>query len=250
MRARRAFKTAAILVMLFAIGGCGLWGKSKAPDYSKTSPEYLYQEGVQYYQKGKYEKAIELFQAIKEEHPLSKYAILAEIGIADSYFSDKKYGDAEANYVDFINLHPTNGNIPYAMYQVGICHYEQMASVDRDQTETLKAKKELEKLVARFPDSKYSLMAQKALMEIRKRLAEHEFYVGEFYFRTSRYQAALKRFEVVARDYANLGLDYKTLYFIGESKRLLAETDKSKPGKDKMEDRETNITENYKAMPK
>src|SRR5512136_704220 len=111
--------------MLFAIGGCGLWCKSKAPDYSKTSPEALYQEGVQFYQKGDYDKAIEVFQALKEEHPLSKYAILAEIGIADSYFSDKKYGDAEANYVDFTNLHPTNSNLPYAMYQVGMCHFEQ-----------------------------------------------------------------------------------------------------------------------------
>lgn len=213
-----------LLLLVSFLGGCGWWKKwGKPPDYSRSKPENLYQEGVGYYQKGDYEKAVEVFQALKEEHPLSEYALLAEIGIADSYFSDKKYGDAEANYSDFINLHPTNTNIPYAMYQIGMCHFQQMMSIDRDQTETIRAKKEFEKLISRYPESKFSIMAEKVLQECKRRLAEHEFYVGEFYFKHDKYRAALKRFELIAREYPNLGLDYKTAYFIKESKKLLAE---------------------------
>jgi outer membrane protein assembly factor BamD len=98
-----------------------------------------------------------------------------------------------------------------------------MYSVDRDQTETIRARKEFEKLIARFPSSKFSFMAEKMLRECKKNLGEHEFYVGHFYFKKKEYKAAMKRFETITRDYANLGLDYKVNYFIDETKRRLAE---------------------------
>ena len=47
------------------------------------------------------------------------------------------------------------------------------------------------------------------MKESKQKLAEHEFYVGEFYFNRKQYKAALKRFETITRDYPNLGLDYK-----------------------------------------
>jgi outer membrane protein assembly factor BamD len=47
--------------------------------------------------------------------------------------------------------------------------------------------------------------------------------VGQFYFRQKKYRAALKRFETIARNYPNIGLDYKLEYYIDETKRRLAE---------------------------
>ncbi len=165
---------------------------------------------------------------LKEEYPLHNLAILADIGIADSYYSDKEYMEAESAYSDFITLHPTNENVPYAIYQMGMCHYNQIETIDRDQTATIKAKKEFEKLVSRYPDSKFSTMAEKLLRECKQKLAEQEFYVGQFYFKQKKYQAALARFETVARDYANIGLDYKVEYFINETKAKIAEEEKLK----------------------
>jgi outer membrane protein assembly factor BamD len=213
-----------ILIAIFSLSGCGWWKHMwERSDRVKGTPEALYQRGYEAYQYGFYKKAIEHFQRLRDEYPLSKLAILAELGIADSNFSDENYGEAEMAYNDFINLHPTNENVPYAMYQVGMCHYNQMYSVDRDQTETIRARKEFEKLIARFPSSKFSFMAEKMLRECKKNLGEHEFYVGHFYFKKKEYKAAMKRFETITRDYANLGLDYKVNYFIDETKRRLAE---------------------------
>lgn len=185
------------------------------------TPEGLYEYGCSRYQDGKYKKAIEAFQRLKEEYPLSKFAIMAELGIADSYFSQKEYIDAEMYYNDFISLHPTNENLPYVIYQLGMCHYKQMYSIDRDQTETLKAKKEFERLISRFPSSKFAFMSEKKLKDCMQRLGEHEFYVGHFYFKIKKYRAALKRFENVAREYPNLGMDYKVSFFLHETKRFI-----------------------------
>jgi outer membrane protein assembly factor BamD len=71
-------------------------------------------------------------------------------------------------------------------------------------------------------------MTEKTLRECKKNLAEHEFYVGYFYFKKKQYKSAMKRFEIIAKDYANLGLDYKVSYFLGETKKRIAREDASK----------------------
>jgi outer membrane protein assembly factor BamD len=227
LRHKKAFLL--LFVFVFVLSGCGWWkGLWERPERAKASPEVLYRSGKDAYQSGHYKKAIESFQRLKEEYPLHQMALLAELGIADSNFSNEDYSEAELSYNDFINLHPTNENLPYAMYQLGMCHYNQILTIDRDQTETKKAAKEFERLIARCPTSKFSFMAENMLRKCRQKIGEHEFYVGEFYFKRKRYKAALKRFEVITKDYAGLGLDYKTGYFIGEAKKRIAEQEAKK----------------------
>ena len=194
----------------------------------RNSPEALYIRGSAEFQDGSYKKAREYFIRLKDEYPLHSLAILAELGIADSFFTDKQYPEAENAYSEFLSMHPTNEHIPYVLYQLGMCHYNLKGTIDRDQTETIKASKEFERLIARFPDNKFSLAAGKYLRECKQELAEQEFYVGQFYFRQKKYSAALNRFELIARNYANLGLDYKVEYYIGETKRKIAEEEKLK----------------------
>jgi outer membrane protein assembly factor BamD len=129
-----------------------------------------------------------------------------------------------------------------------MCHYNQMEDTDRDQTETIKAKKEWEKLVARYPESKFSAMAEKLIRECKQKLAEQEFYVGRFYFRQKKYQAALSRFEKVARDYANVGLDYKVEYYINETKIKIAEEEKLKLKKEAEKEKTKKIVMTNKSF--
>ncbi|HLA27463.1 MAG TPA: outer membrane protein assembly factor BamD [Syntrophales bacterium] len=205
--------------IIFAISGCAWW---KSKDTSKSNPETLYKIGYDYYQKGSYEKAVESFQRLKDEYPLSDLAIRAEMGIADTRFSMEEYGSAETAYNDFVNLHPSNEDIPYVMHQIGMCHYKQLLTIDRDQTETWKALSEFEKLIARFPSSKFSFLAEKNVRECKKRIAEHDYYVGEMYFKMKKYKAAMRRFENILKNYSHLGLDYKVHFIIEETKKQLA----------------------------
>jgi len=226
---------ALLLPLIFS--GCSyfnLFSKSEKP---KASPELLYSQASAEFKDGHYKKAQEYFLKLKEEYPLHELAILAEIGIANSLYSDKEYAEAQNAYSDFVSLHPTNENVPYALYQLGMCHYNEIEDIDRDQTETIKAKKEWEKLVARYPESKYSAMAEKLIVECKQKLAEHEFYVGRFYLKQKKYKAALSRFEKVAKDYANAGLDYKIEYYINETKIKIAEEEKLKLKKEAEEEK-------------
>lgn len=210
-----------ILATVMMLSGCAWWTDLWTREMPKNTPDALYKAGYDYYQDGRYKKAAESFQRLKDLHPLHPLAILAEMGIADSHYSDGSYSEAELAYNDFMNLHPTNENIPYVIYQIGMCHYSQMLSIDRDQTETHRAKREFERLMSRFPGSKFAFMGDKRLKECKQKLAEHEFYVGEFYFNRKHYKAALKRFETITREYPNLGLDYKAQYYLVETARLM-----------------------------
>ena len=227
---RRSLLAALILTLLFtSLTGCAWWDRlwNREPRVRST-PEGLYQRGVEQYKKGDYKDAIATFSRLRDEYPLNPIALQAELGIGDSYFENEQYVDADVAYSSFVELHPTNPNVPYAMYQLGMCHYHQMQTIDRDQTETLKARREFERLIARFPQSKFAIMAEKNLRDVKQRQAEHEFYIGEFYYRTKRYEAALKRFETLQRDYANLGLDYKTNRYIEETKQRIKEAQDKK----------------------
>ncbi len=227
--ARRLAVLGAVLTLALAFSGCGwwkdFWGHA---EIGRGTPEELYRQGVQAYQDGRYKRAIDAFLRIKDEHPLSQLAILAEVGIADAYFSDDAYGEAELAYNDFLNLHPTDEHIPYVMYQLGMCHYKQLMGVDRDQTETHKAKKAFERLIARFPQSPFAPLAEQMLLACRKRLGEQEMYIARFYFRQNKHQAALRRFETVAREYGNLGFDDEAQRYIQEAKKRLAAEEEKK----------------------
>ena len=212
-----------IIVLMFSVTGCLEWWDGPS---GPNTPDSLYRRGQEAYQEGDYKDAIEIFQRVAGEYPLSDYAIPAELGVADSYFSDEDYVSAEVNYSDFMEFHPTSDNLPYVMYQIGICHYMQTLGIDRDQTETHLAEKSFERLISRFPSSRFSFPAEKKLKECRKKLGEHEFYVGRFYFNIGQYHAALGRFKTIEEKYARLGMDYKIAYFIRETEKRLAEEEK------------------------
>ena len=215
-------KTTLLAALIILTSGCALWNKQAA---APSSPEIIYARGYKDYQKGSYERAIESFQKLKEEYPLSDLATRAEIGIADARFSTEEYGQAESAYNTFASLHPTNEFLPYVLYQIGMCQYKQLLGIDRDQTATMSALREFEKLISRFPGSQFSILAEKNVRHCKELLAEHEFYVGNLYFKMKQYKAAMRRFKNIAKNYSHLGLDEKLQFIIAETRKGLANTE-------------------------
>jgi outer membrane protein assembly factor BamD len=52
-------------------------------------------------------------------------------------------------------------------------------------------------------------------------------YIGRLYLKMKKYPAALKRFEMVARDYTGLGLETRTNQLINETKKRITASEKS-----------------------
>ncbi len=193
------------------------------------TPRELAREGMIYFQEKNYKNAIKVFQKIRDLHPFSPYTILAELKIADSHYYTKKYEEALAEYEDFTKLHPRNEVIPYVVYQMGMCHFKRALSIDRDQTAVLEALQIFERLVKAYPGSEYAAKGNERIRECHERLAEHEFYVGRFYFKTKHYEAALGRFNDILNKYPDSNLRKQATSYARRCESKLSEAAGSKP---------------------
>lgn len=225
-----------------AISGCAWWRK-KEPE---PTPQALYENALKLFQKKRYEKAAEAFKKVKEEFPLSKYTPLAELKTADAFFFDKNYAEAIVLYEEFKKLHPTRPEIPYVIYQLGMCHYKQMRSLDRDQTETEKAIEQFRYLIENFPQSPQAEEAKMRMQICRKQLAEHEFYIADFYFRTKKYKAALGRFEGILQKYPGLDFDERVKHLLEESRAQIAKEEQKRKEKEAREEQRKKEREEKK----
>ena len=214
---------------LFSMMSCGSLKSKEAKELEKT-PEALIQEGLDAYQRKNYEKAAEAFQKLKDRFPYNQYAIVAELKLADSHFLKKEYALAIVAYKEFEKLHPANEIIPYVIFQLGMCNFKQMPTIDRDQSYSLRAVEEFERLIKNYPQTEYASQAQTHIISAQKNLASHEFYIGKFYFNKKDYKAALGRFEGIQNQFSDKSHPPNLKNYIEICKEKLAQT---QPLKDK-----------------
>jgi len=191
-------------LLLWVLGGCGWFSSDTKKEQPEGSADALIQEGLDAYQRQKYEKAVEAFQTLKDRYPYSQYAILAELKLADSYYLNKDYELAATSYKEFERLHPANEVIPYIIFQQAMSYFKQMPTVDRDQSRTFLAVQEFNRLIKNHPQSEYISQAKANRDEALKNLATHEFLIGEFYFKKGDCQAALGRFEYIDKNFPDI----------------------------------------------
>jgi outer membrane protein assembly factor BamD len=79
-------------------------------------------------------------------------------------------------------------------------------------------------------------MAEKMLKEVKQKLAQREFYVGNFYFKQKKYKAALARFERLSAEYPDENINNKVEIYINETKMKIAEEEKENRKKEAKKD--------------
>lgn len=216
-----------------SLSGCGWWQKKEL----EMTPEASFDRAMQLFNKKKYEKAGEGFKQFKEEFPLSAYTPLAELRTADCYYFDKKYAEAILQYEEFKKLHPLHPEIPFVIYQLGMCHFQQIQTIDRDQTETEKAIEQFRYLIENFPQSPHVAEAKQKMQNCVGKLAEHEFSIGHFYFRTGKYKAARGRLEDILQKYPGTPRQKEIQRLIEECNGKIAKEERERKEKEAREEK-------------
>jgi outer membrane protein assembly factor BamD len=215
--------------MVLMLSGCAVVDRFLGDlMHEEKSPAEIMAEGTQDLKEGNYERAKESFQKITDRYPYSKFAVEAELKMADALYKSEAYEEAYDAYVEFEKLHPKNPNIPYVLYQRGMCHFEQVHTIDRDQSHTQMANTEFKRLVERFPKTVYADKARGKIRECYIALADHELYVGRYYYKQGKYRAAMGRYRYLLDNYPDLGQYHEALEFLSRCKARLADK-KGKP---------------------
>lgn len=196
----RKLITILLCITFIFLSGCGVIDYYFLKPHPETPLELL-EAGRDALTNKDYDKAIEYFEKIKDKYPFSPYTVDAELLLADSYFFSKKYYEAETAYKEFESLHPGHKKIDYVIFQIGKSNFYQEAGIDLPQDPIEEAISYFTMLIQAYPDSKFVQDAKDYIKKCRHLLAQHEVYVGNFYFRTKRYKGAWKRFQYIQQNY-------------------------------------------------
>jgi outer membrane protein assembly factor BamD len=96
-------------------------------------------------------------------------------------------------------------------------HYKEMDRSDRDDTQALRAQDECKQLLVQYPNSKFAPKAAQMLRNIQESLAEHEFVVGNFYWKREMHPAAANRLNGLVDQYPLFSKADEALYEAGDS---------------------------------
>jgi len=176
--------------------------------YGKSAEED-YQAGVEELEKSNWNESQKFLEHVRTKYPFSKYAALAELRLADAKAKQEKYLEAAEAYDGFSKLHPTHEEADYADYRAAWSHFKDApsdfalfpAASEKDQRQLVTAVEKLKTFLKTHPDSKHRPEAEKLLAEAQGRLAAHEWYVAEFYFKRQHWAGAAGRLETLLKEY-------------------------------------------------
>lgn len=230
-----ALACAALLAV--TIAACG--GKSGAGsvEYS-VSAQKNYDKGMKELERKDWVAASKYFGFIKSRFPYSKYAVLAELRLADAEFGAEQYIEAIDSYRLFIKFHPTHEMVAngYASFKIGEGYYRQLPgdfwmfppSFEKDQSSTEDSVNELKSFIDKYPDSPYRPKAKEILVKVGKRLADHEWYVARYYWDRGKPMGTVLRLRRLLERYRGVGYDEEALWLLGRAYVTVAMPDRAR----------------------
>lgn len=219
MRKTRSVVLALTVLLLFSCGAKRIErGESAEAIYRRAMDELQKKRGFPWIFTGTdYDTVLKLLKEIQLKYTFSPYATLAELRTADVYFKKGEFEQASIEYEDFIKRHPGHEETPYATFRLGLSHYKQMRSYDRDPTNTRETIKWFNSFLEQYPDSPLKNEAEKMMEWCRERLARREIYIGNFYANRKNHKAAAERYKAVVDQYANTREHEEALFLLGMS---------------------------------
>jgi outer membrane protein assembly factor BamD len=195
--------------MFACLIACGCASSDK---FDKNSPEGAFAYAERLLKQYRYEESIQQFQSVRNQFPYSRLATDAELRIADIQFDREAYGEAQAAYQLFKDLHPKHPKVAYVTLRLALSYFNELPStMDRDLTLAEKAILYFDELIRVHPDSEFVAEAREKRAKCRRMLGDKEIYIADFYFKRKEYDSALGRFEGLLKKFPDVGLNAKAL---------------------------------------
>jgi len=230
----RAFACAAVLLAACAGGKDSIDITKPVTGAEATNAERAYKRGINEKNDKNYIDATRYLEWVRSNFPYSQYSALAELALADMAFEREDYASASTAYQDFVKSHPSHPRADYASYRVGLAFYQDKPSdswllppsYEKDQSPIRSALDALQRFVISYPKSEYVPKARDLINVCRDRLAAHDRYVADFYWKRNAWKGAAGRFLSLADTYGDLDggrLRGEALWRAGEAYRNLGD---------------------------
>lgn len=163
--------------------------------------EYKYKMAEQYYAKGKYSFAQQLFEDLfpyikgtsRFEDMYYKYAYTA--------YHQRDYMNAENLFKSFVETFPNSSRAEEAEYMRAYSFYKQSPKVELDQTNTQKAISLMQVFINQHPNSPRVKEATAIIDEGRKKLEDKEYRSAALYYNLGYFRASAVAYSSLMENY-------------------------------------------------
>ncbi len=207
------------IVCLLALAGCGGYNQL----LKSSDSELMYVKGLEYYKKGKYQRAIQLFEQIKpvfigtaREDSLSYY-------LGAAYYKKGEFDSSEITFDDFRRRFGRSAFLEDVEYMYAMGFYFSSPPPNRDQTVTVQGITAITEYLERYPNSTKRETAEKRLQELREKLYDKEYLNARTYYKIGRHKSAITALKNALAKYPDSPHREEMLYLVAVSTYELAD---------------------------
>ena len=184
------------VLLAVVVAGCASGGRLRY-----ETPQEAYEKGLELYERGKYERAIQYLQGTFDFGRAHEWAADAQLTLARAYRDNKQFILAANEYTRFSEIYRTDPRVPLAEYERALTYGERSPDRELDQTDTERAIQAFNLFLDRFPQHELAPQAAQKVGELREKLARKQFETAQLYERRELYEAAAFYFETVFDKY-------------------------------------------------
>ena len=203
-----------LLLCFLAIFNCSSNNNNgdKSLTNNQETADLMYVDAMNKFNSNQLDEAIIIFEEIERLYPLSNEAIQSQIMSGFIDYGNLEYDNAIYKFSKIIIKYPSLKNIDYVYYMKALCYYEQISQEGLDGKNNFLALENLQQLIKRFPNSKYSNDARQKIILVNSNIAAKHMNIANFYQKKSKYTAALSRYKIVINNFSNTKFTPEALY--------------------------------------
>ncbi|MEM1044289.1 MAG: outer membrane protein assembly factor BamD [Bacteroidota bacterium] len=212
-------RRSALLLLLAALAA----GCSSGNRVASDTPEAAFEKGLELYERGKYDRAIEYFQHVFDFGRTNPRAGDAQFYLAQSYFKTKQYLLSANEFTRFVELYRTDERVEEGEYLRAMSYVRLSPPYQLDQTDTQTALTYLRLYLSKYPEGAYAAELAGHTEELRAKLARKRFEIAGLYERRGLHEAAAISYEGVLERYPDSAFADDALLGAVRSYRAYAE---------------------------
>ena len=190
---------------LLILAVLGLVAFTSCNDFNRlvksTDNEMKYEVAVDYYERGDYNHALQLFDLLQASFRNTPKGESITYKTALCYYYQEDYEIAGYYFNKFTQTYPFSKDAEKAAFMQAYCSYMLSPESGLDQTNTHSAIKQLKIFTERYPNSDSLTRVNELLTDLNDKLEEKDYNVCRLFYRMENYSAAITSFENMLKKY-------------------------------------------------
>ena len=190
-----------IIYLLILLNSCSSNKETIYEPSIKINPYESYKAGMNAFEKNDYFFASKKFSEAELNFEIPSLAAKSAIMSSYALYGINFYNDAEENLNRYLENYPGDKNVIYAHYLLAVIQFEQIGEEKHDLNPLIKAKKQIDFFLTKYPNSEYAIDLNFKKDLINNQFAAKELYIAKYYISTQKWIPAINRLKLIVKDY-------------------------------------------------